>query len=246
MASFWRAASFAVLGLAACSSPNPWDRPARFVVWPYEADSVEGALRIGVAWIPATEGLTLPVTDAVDVEAIGEDFGWEPQVPPPAEAMRHCVEIGCIDTEQAAVGWIAAFVDRDGNGTAEVQVPDALAWSASDLVAVGRDELVGLATDHAVAYAEHPLDASGGLAQTLGWPVPAELSVMRVRHADRKDLLEPVVSGERVPIYLLGATHRSPPPVDGEEGGLCCDIALSCERAGVHCPTFQTQGVAVD
>lgn len=209
---------------------------------------MEGVLRVGVAWIPPTAGDSLPVTDAVDVAAVGEDFEWELQIPPPPGAMRHCVEIGCLaeeNGETAAVGWVVAFVDRDGNGTAEVRVPDATPWSAAYLVAPGDDELVGLATDYAVAYTDHTLDPARGLAQTLGWPVPEGLSLMRVRHADGKDLLEPVVSRERVSIYLL-PPEEGVGLYEGEEPGLCCGDTHSCDPDGVRCPTFQGQGVAVD
>ena len=232
------------VGAAACSSAGPGDRPQRFAVLPYQdVRDVEGALRVGVAWIVPGGDERVAVADAVDVPAIGQDFEWEPSSPPPPESLR-CIDIGCGRDETAAVGWIVAFVDRDGDGAAEVRIPAGSPWSPAFLVAPGVDLLVGLATGHAVAYAERTLPVDSGLSRTLGWPLTAGLSLMRVRHRDRGDLLEPVANGERVPVFLLqrGEGNILYP---NEELGLCCDPE-PCDHETILCPTFQGQGDRLD
>jgi len=224
----------AASGGAGCGSPDPWDQPPRFVVLPYEQTGVDGALRAGVAWMPAAGWTSLAVADVVEVPDLSVDFGWSPVGPPPEEARFACEGIDCVEDEIAALGWLVAFVDADGDGTATVDVPVAEEWRPADLVAQGDDRLVGVATDHVLAWAAADLDPGGGLAQVLGWPLLAGASVMGARVEDGRDRLSPTVTRERVPLYLLG---RSTP--EGE-AGLCCD-AVSCDHAEVHCPSFQGQ-----
>jgi hypothetical protein len=221
------------LGLAACSSPDPSRQPARFVVVPRFTDSERGTVWVGVAWIPPGDLGSLPVSDAVEVPSIGEDFAWALEGPPPAQALRGCTALDCDSSERAAIGWIVAFTDGDADGTTAIQVPSAETWTPADLLAEGADRLVGIATDHVAAFSELGLAPARGLAQRLGWPVPAGPSVMRVERDGGEELLEPVVSRERVPIYLLAHT----------EAGLCCD---ACGDDAAHCPSFQGQGDQVD
>lgn len=235
-------AALVASGALGCGSPDPWDQPPRFVVLPFEGSQVYASLEVGVAWIPAGEGGTAHVTDVVHVPALSLDFDWEPEGPPPPNAMRKCEDPDCDEAETAAVGWLLVFEDQDPDGAATVLVPEDAGRAPADLVAEGADRLVGIATDHVVAYAPSALAKDGELAQTLGWPLVEGVSVMGVRHEDGKDLLVPTVSRERVPLYLLARDEREGEP---EEGGLCCEQA-DCDHEGVRCPTFQGQGDQVD
>lgn len=233
----WRRLALLVvaLGGAGCGAPDPWDQPLRFVVLPLPGETATSAeLLAGVAWIPSGQGTSLPLTDVRPVPGVSTDFGWAPVGPAPAGAVRTCDRIGCIEGETAAVGWLVAFVDADGDGGAVVQLPEGPLWSPRDLVADGEDRLVAIATDHVLAYAAADLDPAGGLAQTLGWPLPAGAAVMGTRHEDGQDLLSPTVTRERVPLYVLAVAAGQ------QEAGLCCD-APDCAGMPVHCPSFQGQ-----
>lgn len=226
----------------ACSGGDPWDQPPRFVVVDRPSPNVPSTLVAAVAWIPAGDPVTLPVTDGLDVPAIAEDFAWSPAGPPPAEALRHCTEL-CDPNETIALGWFVAYEDVDGDGAGRLVLPATSPWSAADAVMEGPDRIVGLATDHVLAFAPADLAAGGGLAQRLGWPVQQGAWVMSVRPEDGKDLLRPVVSRERVSLYLM--PRPDPIPGDTEEGGLlCADEDGAADE--IHCPTFQGQGDRVD
>jgi hypothetical protein len=203
------------------------------VVLPLE-DAAEGErMRVGVAWLPAGDGGAGVVTDTEAVPGVARDFSWVPAGPPPDDALRACADFGCDTEEHAAVGWLVAFDDVDGDGGLTVHFPAHAGWSAAEVTADGDDVLLGVATDHVVAYTAHDLAPGGGLARTLGWPVEAGTWTMGVHHQDGRDQLSPIVSRERVPIYLMV-----------RQGVLCCgDVECAEDR---RCPTFQGQGDRVD
>jgi hypothetical protein len=221
----------AALAVAGCGSPEPFDQPPRFVVMPYEQTSAGGAIRVGVGWI-LPDGGSVRLTDVIAVAGTSEDFSWAPVGPPPDEAMRSCDRLDCVQGESAAVGWLLAFVDEDDDGAATVSWPDA--EHVASLQADGADRLVGIATDHVVAYAPADLTNGAGLARSLGWPVLEGAAIMGSRLEDGRDLLSPVTTRERVALYLLQAGEAT------DDAGLCCAVD-GCDHPDVHCPSFPEQ-----
>lgn len=221
-----------VLFAVGCGSPDPFDLPPRFVVLPWEHDSAGAALTVGVAWIPVTHEGEVTVTDTLAVPGISEDFAWNPIGPAPEGTLRTCDAIDCLDDETAAVGWLVAFEDQDGDGAATL---DLTPTSPADLSAQGDDRLVAIATDHVLAYAPADLDPEQGLARTLGWPLLEGATVVDVRVEDGEEHVSPVVTRERVPLYLLARSSDEQP-----ELGLCCDVD-ACANPDVHCPTFPSE-----